>query len=256
MNFNFQTQDDQLFLKNYTAAFNLMYGAHGSAIAYIKDSSFSYQSGSPQFMQLLDCNISQLVGKTDYQIERLQSFASVIDVIRTQDTQICNQRKMEKFLYITPQNNAYIAQKSVIINPTSNNVVGIYGQLSNFALPHPIATLCQISSPNADNPIVNEEEYTDISQQLTERRHMILFLCIQRYSAAEISEILATLGHSISVQRVHDHVNKLKYIFMVRNKEELISKAIQLNYHRYFPHSFLQVGSYPLNDKEILISSR
>ena len=99
MNFNFQTQDDQLFLKNYTAAFNLMYGAHGSAIAYIKDSSFSYQSGSPQFMQLLDCNISQLVGKTDYQIERLQSFASVIDVIRTQDTQICNQRKMEKFLF-------------------------------------------------------------------------------------------------------------------------------------------------------------
>lgn len=251
--------EDQIYLKQYISAFNLLYGTNAYiGISYIKDKNFNYCAASQQFIQLLDVvgEEGKLIGKDDYQIPALQSYVSMVNSIRKQDIQISVERKAQKFLYITPDKYAYIAQKYPIINPHTNNVIGVHGQLSKFVSPHPLKYLSTLvdSADSIPSLTLNEKEQVIIiNKHLTERKHMILYLSIQRYSYSEVSEILTGLGYKISKERVNDHINALKYIFSVKSKEELINKAIALNYHCYIPRKLLQVGSYPLNDN-LLIS--
>lgn len=251
--------EDQIYLEQYISAFKLLYGTNAYiGISYIKDKNFNYCAASQQFIQLLDVvgEEGKLIGKDDYQIPALQSYVSMVNTIRKQDIQICVERKAQKFLYITPDKYAYIAQKYPIINPHTNNVIGVHGQLSKFVSPHPLKYLSTLAdSADCVPPLTADEneQIAAINKHLTERKHMILYLSIQRYSYSEVAEILTELGYKISKERVNDHINALKYIFSVTSKEELINKAIALNYNCYIPRKLFQVGSYLLDD-DLLIS--
>lgn len=251
--------DDQEFLSNYLAAYNFIHGTNPNDISYIKDSNLNYCSCTPNFTKLLDSETDQIIGANNYQLNYFKPFPQLVESIWQQESQICQERSARKFLYITPAQSAYIVHKSAIINPMTKNMIGIHGHLSKFVLPHPIVTICQIKGKNIKEETVELrqiKEYERIHQQLSERRQMILFFCLHRYSASEIAEILTTLGYSISTQRVNEHITKLKYIFMVKSKDALIDKAASLNFQRTFPRKLLKIDSYPLDNNEMLIVDR
>ncbi len=248
--------NDQEFLSNYLAAYNFIHGTNPNDIGYIKDSNLNYRSCTPNFTKLLDSDTEQIIGANDYQLNYFKPFPQIVENIWQQESQICQERSARKFLYIIPAQSAYIVHKSAIINPMTKDVIGIHGHLSKLMLPHPIVTICQIKGKNIeekDFELPQIDEYKQINQQLSERRQMILFFCLHRYSASEIAEILTTLGYSISTSRVNEHITKLKYIFMVKSKDALIDKAISLNFQRIFPRKLLKIGSYQLDNNEMLM---
>ena len=65
---------------------------------------------------------------------------------------------------------------------------------------------------------------------------MVLFLCLNNYSYSEIALLLNEFGYTITPVRVNDYLEQLKLIFHVRNKTQLIEKAISLNLHCYLPN--------------------
>ena len=81
---------------------------------------------------------------------------------------------------------------------------------------------------------------------------MVLFLYLNKYSNAEIAEILSSLNYPTSKTRVNDHLKSLKFIFHVKTKEQLIEKGILLNYHLLLPRKFLRIGSYEIEDEAII----
>ena len=248
--------DDQEYLTCYLSAYKFTHGTNPNDISYIKDINFNYCGCSPGFISLFNSDAAEIIGTNDYQLSYFQPFRQIVESIWQQESQICKERSVRKFLYITPAQSAYIVHKSAIINPVTKNVIGIHGDLSKLVLPHPIATICQIKGNNIEEEAFEPREineYERIHQQLSERRQMILFFCLHRYSASETAEVLTTLGYNISIQRVNEHITKLKYIFRVKSKDALIDKATKLNFHCTFPRKLLKIGSYPLDNNDMLI---
>lgn len=80
---------------------------------------------------------------------------------------------------------------------------------------------------------------------------MVLFLALNNYSYSEIALLLSGFGHQITPIRVNDYLEQLKFIFHVRNKNQLIEKAIGLNFHTFFPIGlFSKLGSIEVSDDE------
>jgi DNA-binding CsgD family transcriptional regulator len=98
----------------------------------------------------------------------------------------------------------------------------------------------------------SDENPRQTKPKLTEKQHMILFFYINKYSNTEIANVLTSLGYQISSGRVNEHLAKIKYIFGVRTKEELVDIAIKLNYHLFIPRKLLKVGTYLLDDELII----
>ena len=92
-----------------------------------------------------------------------------------------------------------------------------------------------------------DEEIRDY--ELTERQHMVLYLYLQRYSYTDISEQLTLLGYKMSRERVNDHLGNLKTIFNVKNKDDLIKKAIALGYDLRIPRKFVKLGIHEITNQ-------
>jgi hypothetical protein len=80
---------------------------------------------------------------------------------------------------------------------------------------------------------------------------MVLFMALNNYSYSEIALLLSEFGHQITPVRVNDYLEQLKFIFHVGNKNQLIEKAIGLNFHTYLPAGLFNKTTYiEINDAE------
>jgi hypothetical protein len=240
---------DAQFFEEYVHSFVFIYNEPRSGMAFIKDANFVYNAISSDFIDLTTENeFGSLLGKTDSQIKALKSFESVVRSIKSQDELVRDSRKAQDFLYFATDKNVFIINKYPIINPSTNNFVGIRALMFPLILAHPLKMIYQINQ--VEHNMLNAPEGVEpLSFRLTEKQHMVLFLYINKYSYSEIAEIMTKLGYKISSERVNDHLSKLKYIFLADDKNDLIVKALSLDYHLYLPRKFLQVDSYPLSEE-------
>lgn len=251
-----QTVDDKNnFLISYIENFNKLNIATPFLNSFVKDIESKYLAASNGFLKLAYPDVVELKDTTikddDFEVRMLKNTKEFAKKIREQDLKVINEAKPFSFLNIQSNTNAFIVRKYPIINPFDNKVVGVLGEMQVFFLPNILKIIFKMNGIKIG--ILNNKENNKLIYELTEKQHMVLFLSLYKYSYTEIASIMRTLGYQISDGRVNAHFENLKYLFVVRTKEQLIEKAISLGYHAYIPRKFLKVGTYDLNE-EMMIS--
>ncbi len=251
--------DDKEYFMQYKNSFEIVFGSNEDECAFVKDADFRYQAVTGKLVEYLGMDDAEdLLGKTLVDVAQEVGICdgTLIDQFMRQDTMI--KRTKERRIYLevllcNGKNNISVSYKTPLINPDTNNFVGIRGHINKLILPHVIKTLFKmhgskgllISHKNNSkkNPL---DDYP-----LTNIQHMVLFLALNNYSYSEIALLLSEFGHQVTPIRVNDYLEQLKFIFHVRNKNQLIEKAIGLNFHTFFPIGlFSKLASVEVSDEE------
>lgn len=242
---------DKEFLDFYCQCADIMFGHEENEIMYIKDIYHNFRYLSLGHRKHIGKNAYFVADETNLTAEMKELHAKIKLQAYEQDNIIRSSLKSANFIYIDTYNRIGFVRKKPIVNPDTGNCVGISGVVRPYSMPNILAAIYKIN----EIALVEEDQKNDlpIEYQLNEKQSMVLFLYLNKYSNTEISEILTTLGHKISKYRVNDHLENLKFIFNVQTKEQLIKKAISLDYHLVIPRKFLKIGSYEI-DEEVIIA--
>lgn len=242
---------DQEFFDYYCQCTDTLFSRGSQKMVFIKNTAFEIVYISKLYAATFaPDSIDTLNGDHLPEVER-SIYQSITETAINQDKQIQETRLAKNYIYIDSYHHINQIHKRPIINPDTNNFVGIIGYVSHFAMPNILKLIHKINGINYG--LANKVPKIPLKYDLSEKQNMVLFLYLNKYTNVEISEILTLLGFKTSRSRVNDHLENLKFIFYVKTKEQLIEKAISLNYHLLIPRKFLQVGTYELDD-EIIIS--
>lgn len=242
---------DEEFLKFYCASAEVIFdnGNTKNEGVFIKNTNHVFCYTSKEYQARLNPNgtilVNDILNKKKTKITQDKNIEKFREEAEAQDQLIMNTRETLLYLYVDVYNQLGIIRKCPIVNPSTDNVVGVLGYVHPFMLPNMLDIIYQINGVTHEKP--NKLD-SSLCYQLTPRQHMVLFLCLYKYSYTEVAMILTNLGHKISSGRVNEHLENLKYIFAVKSKEELIEKAIRLKYHLFIPRKFLKIGSFALKD--------
>lgn len=249
---------DKEYFKRYCDSIDMIFGNSTDEITFIKDADFIFRYVSQGYLDLIhqedpSVTAESILGQNDFNVESEEESNVSYEDILSQDKMIRDTRTIHRFLHVDTQNKIFIVTKRPMINPATNNFVGIFCSIRNFMHPHLINLIYRINGVSFG--LANSQQIEPLKYKLTQRQHMVLFLYVNKYSYTEIASIMTVLGHKISPGRVNDHLENLKYIFAVKTKEQLIETALSYKYHLYIPRQFLKHGSYHLDD-EIIISKK
>lgn len=238
------------YLNKYINAFDILWQSTKNLIGFIKDQNFTYLSFSDEFQRISHAHdFKVMIGKNDFDaiqgIKSNDSINSMIQNARKHDELIKLNKCSRSYLYVTDDDKLYVAQKHPIINPETNNFLGVRAEMSPFLYPHILKTIYNMNG--VENEILDLHVDDEISNyRLTDRQQMILYLYLQRYSCAAIAEQLTLLGYGISRERVNDYLSNLKNIFKVKNKDDLIKKAIAMSYDMRIPRKLIKQGIHEI----------
>jgi len=249
---------DNDFLKFYCSSAGVIFNniCSKSEGVFIKDLNHVFCFVSDGYKDQLNPNgtilVEDVLNKKRTKITQDKNIQKLRDEVEADDQFITSNRKTLVSLYVDVYHQLCIIRKAPIINPATDNVVGIIGRVYPFVMPNILDIIYQIN--DVAQVLTEKAKYEALHYKLTQRQHMVLFLSVYKYSYTEVSEIMTNLGHQISSGRVNEHLENLKYIFAVKSKEALIEKAIHLKYHLFIPRGFLKVGSHTLGDEAVIIS--
>jgi len=242
-------KSDQEFFEFYCKAANVTFNNGENEVIFIKNAILEFSYLSPSYLKNLDPNgiikLDQdnriLTSSDDFHLQRAIK----------QDLEIKETLTAQDFIYIDIYNRVGLIHKRPIINPATNNFVGIIGTVRPFYMPNILSLIYKIHDVTIG--MLNSSKAQPPKYQITDRQQMVLFLYLNKFSNTEIATIISLVSEKISKNRVNDHLQNLKYIFNVTTKEQLIEKAISLNYHRLIPRGFLKPGSYPITDEAMIV---
>lgn len=242
---------DEEFLDFYCQCADIMFGHDENEIMYIKDANHNFRYLSLGHKKHVGKNAYFVADETNLTPEMKELHAKLKLQAYEQDNKVRSSLKSANFIYIDTYDRIAFVRKKPVVNPDTGNCVGVSGVVRPYSMPNILAAIYKIN----EVALVKEDQRNDPPPKylLNEKQSMVLFLYINKYSNTEISEILTVLGHKISKHRVNDHLESLKFIFNVQTKEQLIKKAIVLDYHLVIPRKLLKIGSYEI-DEEIIIS--
>ena len=254
--------NDHEYFLHYIKAFDVIFPFYGEDIAYIKDANFKYQAVTNKTISMLGCDtIKDVLDKTIDDIIKNCNLNNldISQIITKQDLQIQKDKKPRIYLQVIQlngENKIWIQRKNPIINPATNNFIGIRGQISKLVWTHAIKILLRMH--NSTGLLINHKNKTNCKPHLLQdyplnnKQHMILFLCINNYSYSEISVLLDEFGYSIKPVRVNDYLEQLKLIFHVHSKKELAEKAIGLGFHTFLPDGlFNKLSSLEITEEDV-----
>jgi len=244
-----QNLSDEDFFANYCTLADIVYNNGEEEAVFIKDKDLVFRYVSMEYLARFFPKGSTL---TDVQNEVPQTDEEreILEVIRVQDELVRTTMETRKYLYVDKYDHVIMTHESPIINPATGNFVGLLGMANTFILPHILDLIYKINGTIFG--LTTKTQSEPLKYKLTKRQHVVLFLSLNNYSYSEIASIMTTLGLTISPGRVNAHLEKLKAIFNVLSKEQLIEKAILLKYHRFIPRDLLKNGSYDINDVMII----
>jgi len=239
--------NDQEYFNRYVQSFDLIQKGVPDTLGFVKNKDFIFSTISHKFTNLNVFDDSVVLpGTSGHGLKLAKNHPLIVNNIHQYDCQIRDEKQMKTFLYVTVLDNLFVVRKYPIINPHSGNFVGIHASFSNFMFSHPLKSLYMMHGINKSDFEIGDDI---MNYKLTERQQMVLYLYLHRYSYTSIASIMTTLGHQISAARVNDHLSNLKNIFYAKTKQELMEKAVSLNYHLHLPRKFLKLGVYELNDE-------
>jgi DNA-binding CsgD family transcriptional regulator len=247
---------DDEYLSHYCSGVDIIHGYHLNDVSFVKDNRLRFIYVSKGYLNHLYADkpkvkASDIVGRRSGRIKGDQRNASLDQTFLSQDAEVIKVNKTKCFLCIDNHDKPLVISKTPIINPATGNCVGIFCRLRKFMHPHILSLIYKLNG--VDFGLVNASRVDPLKYKLTSRQHMVLFLCLNKYSYSEICSIMKTLGYDISEGRVNVHLKNLKYIFGVKSKEQLFEVALSYKYNLFIPRQFLKPGSYLLDD-EVIIS--
>ncbi len=257
--------DDKKYFLQYKKSFETVF-INEDNCAFIKDNDFKYQIVTNKMAKLYGVsNHNDMLNKNIEEIAHIVKFEnkSVIKQFIKQDLNIKQQKKGKTYLEVITwggESKIYLQHKYPIINPETNNFVGIRGHVTNLLWPHAVKILLKMHG--AKGLLINHNNHNNNNKTslkdypLTNIQHMVLFLCLNNYSYSEIAVLLNEFGYTITPVRVNDYLEQLKLIFHIRNKSQLIEKAIGLNFHLFLPEGlFNKIASIEISEEKATIIS-
>ncbi len=231
--------NDKEFMQEYVKAAKLIFSSLSQDLVSIKDADLKFLTMTHKMLDFMGVkSADEVIGKTlkDFQ----QSCGEeIIEKFTKQDLEVVATKKNKIYLEIAPVYNReakiYKVYKTPIINPDTNNCLGVRVQISNMYWPNVIKSLFRIHGTKGlllghSNKADSWRDYP-----LNEMQHTVLFLCLNNYSYSEIALLMNSFGQDVTPVRVNDYLEQLKLIFHVRTKAQLIEKALGLNFHTYLP---------------------
>ncbi len=256
--------NDEDYFNHYQACFTTIYESdpqNNMDMVYLTDANFRYQGMSKGMLRLLGAeSLNEVFNKTCTEVAHEMQIGNAVGIknFDKQHSLIKKNRKKGVYLEILPYQGTkriFTVYKAPIINPQTDNFVGLRGCLTNLLWPNVLKMLFKMHGTKGlllghkngyQSPI---KEYP-----LTNIQHMVLYLCLNNYSYSEIALLMNEFGHSITPIRVNDYLEQLKLIFHVRNKTQLIEKALGLSFHVFLPIGlFNKLSSIEISNEASII---
>lgn len=239
--------DDQLYLESFIASFRIIHN-YNQDVAFVKDQNFYHLEVTSKVLEWaklttvaeLNQRRGILINGPDSK-EKRQLLKNL-----EQYAEVATSRKAKTSLNIVTLDGKLIIdlwRLTPIINPKTDNCLGVYGVAIDFVYPHLLKLLFKINQTK----FINQNESIQFTHKLTTRQQMILFLYLHRLTNTEISIYMTALGHKISAGRVNEHLANLKNIFGAQTKEQLIEEALKYNFDKAIPEGFLHESSIDLD---------
>ena len=247
---------DKQFFGSYVESFNNLY-TYDEEIIYIKDNESKFCGVSQGLLKLFNLSDSTaILGKAGAALRYPLGISNMERQFNEQDQQVKSKKKSMVYLDILEYPDGVIplvVKKFPIINPQTNNVVGLRAQISDLVIPNIIKLLFKVHGIKGLLFNHKYKKFDFDEYQLNDMQHMVLFLCINNYSYSEISLLLCSFGHEITPNRVNDFIDQLKTIFRVNTKTQLAEKAIGLDFHTFLPRSLLKFSTLEIGDQALSI---
>ena len=236
------------FLAKYIEGFYLHFS---DEIAAIKGADLKYIASSNKFAQLVGFeSAAELLGKTDQEL--FSTVARFYDKYSQQDLKImaCNKKTIHLSINQFATGHAgYIYNKTPIIYPLTDKCLGVKLVATPMFLPNLLQLIFKTNNLEQYSKNKLDENAKDI--RITTKQRMVLFLYLNRFSNAQISVIMTKIGYTMSTSRVNAHLSALRELLGVRNKSQLIDKAIELNLNTFVPKELFKAGLYEIKKSQI-----
>lgn len=215
----------------------------------IKNNNSVYLAASESFVKSVGMTQENIIGKTELDFKC--SIKNYHQIFYNQDRLVEKVRQKLRFLDIHPYKNgtlAYITRKAPIINPATNNVLGVY-------------LISSTLKPNMTNKIIKDihqfnilEDYNHLiylSDVKFSPREVEIMFCIsigiveRKKIALFLSEIHGkSIKHDATVKSSLKAIyNKIPNINSISDLSNYIERN---NLNGQIPPSMLKIGSYPL----------
>lgn len=238
---------DKLYLEKFIDSFRIIHN-YNQDVAFIKDHKFYHLEATNKVLEW--ANVTSVTELNHWRdaIHAGENTPEKQQLIKNleQYANVAASRKVKTTLNIVTLDGKLIIdlwRLTPIINPATENFLGIYGVAVDFVYPHLLKLLFRINRTK----FIPQNDGIVFSPQLTTRQQMILFLYLHRLTNTEISTYMTALGHKISAGRVNEHLANLKNIFGAATKEQLIEEALKYNFDKTIPEGFLQTSSIDLD---------
>lgn len=231
--------DNEQFLAAVITALKLLNDAIPDQMVGIKDVNSVNLYCSEAFIQALRISEADIIGKTF-------CTGPILDIVIKEDQQVLSSCKLHVFLKINKFHGVIkplIFVKAPIINPETNNVLGIFLQVYEYG----IANNFQQQIGQLYNMFAFKER--NISTiKLSKREKQIIFFFLAHLSSQEIADMLYQLERKQISKSTIDSVftDQLYLKFNVSNRIALHKKLLELGYDKFIPQEVLINSSIPL----------
>ncbi len=247
---NINALNDNEFFEYYCESADIVFNNGEEQIVYIKDKDLNFHYLSPAHIKNISKDAFFVANENNLTEEMRDLHKSLKQSAYEQDDKVRNQKRAFDFIYVDVYDRIGFVHKRPIVNPATNNFVGLLGMVKPFEMPNILSLIYKMH--DIKYGIANQTTRNSNKYEITEKQLMVLFLYLNKYSNTEVAKIMTNLGFKISATTVNDHLENLKYIFDVKSKEQLIEKAIALGYNLCIPSKFLKIGSVELEDEAII----
>lgn len=211
-------------------------------IISIKGCDSTHLYCSPYSLQLIGATENEIIGKTVW-FPLYDNDADIEKIIRAEDLFILQSRQPKMVFKInrfTTGLTPFICNKTPIINPSTNDTVGILFQAFEMGL----FNLHQYLSQGA---FINTKNYSSVVSlpNLSKREKQVIFLFMAHLSSQEIAGVLYEIeGKQILKSTVDGIFNDQLYKkFNVHSRPELYKKLQALGFENKIPEELLKSAS-------------
>ncbi|MDP1574679.1 MAG: hypothetical protein Q8L78_07090 [Coxiellaceae bacterium] len=204
---------------------------------------------SPYLLELMGATTKEMDKKAVW-FPLYENNKEIEQIIREEDLLIIQAREPKMVLKInkfTTRITPYICNKSPIINPETNDVVGILFQgftIGNANLHHAILSLLSNNTKKYHNKL---------PQKLTKREKQVIFLFMANLSSQEIASLLSSIEKKeISKTAVDSLFNDQLYPkFEAHSRIDLYKKLHALGFENKIPEAMLKSTSLFLHKTDV-----
>ena len=208
---------------------------------------------SQYFAETVGLSVKDIIGKIYF----LSCYDQFLDIVLDEDRVVIETKKTHTFLKVNKFHNIIkpiVIFKSPIINPNTNNVVGILFQgfeySATYNITHQISKLYNIFN---ESELKYKISCNKKCIQLTKREKQVVFFFLAHLGSQEIANILYQIDNKKISKSTIDSIftDKLYIKFNVNSRVALYTRLIELGYDKFIPQEVLIKGSLKLDTAHV-----